>query len=108
MARELMADYKRDMPLYSLTVGEFEQYITVVVHKAMGDYEVGTKGLQNKRVVYGLSGLAELFACSVSTAARIKQSGVIDKAISQAGRKIVVDVDKALELYKRKTGISKN
>ncbi len=100
MARELIMDFKRDMPLYSLTVGEFEQYITAVVHKAMGDYEVGTKGLQNKRVVYGLTGLAELLACSISTAGRIKQSGILNEAITQIGKKIVVDVDKALDLYK--------
>ena len=32
------------------------------------------------------------------SANRIKKSGIIDKAISQLGRKIVIDVDMALEL----------
>lgn len=53
-----------------------------------------------KRYVYGLKGLAELFNCSVATANRIKQDGCIDKAISQVGRKIVIDADLALELMK--------
>lgn len=51
-----------------------------------------------KRLTYGIKGIAETFGCSVPTANRIKKSGIIDDAISQIGRKIVVDVDKALEL----------
>ena len=42
--------------------------------------------------------VAETFGCSIPTANRIKKSGIIDKAISQLGRKIVIDVDMALEL----------
>ncbi len=41
-----------------------------------------------------------MFGCSVPTANRIKKSGVIDKAITQIGRKIVVDADLALSLAK--------
>ena len=39
----------------------------------------------------------------MSTANKIKKSGKIDKAITQVGRKIVVDAELALELagYKR-------
>lgn len=56
---------------------------------------------QAKRCVYGISGIAELFSCSIPTANRIKRSGIIDKAISQVGRKIVVDADLALELVNK-------
>ena len=35
---------------------------------------------------------------------RIKQSGKINRAITQIGRKIIVDADLALELAGRKTG----
>jgi len=52
----------------------------------------------NRRLAYGIKGIAETFNCSIPTANRIKKSGLIDKAISQVGRKIVVDVDTALEL----------
>ena len=50
--------------------------------------------------IYGLKGLAELLHCSIATANRIKQEGCLDKAISQVGRKIVIDADLALELMK--------
>jgi hypothetical protein len=58
----------------------------------------------NKKYVYGILGIAQLFGCSMPTAHRIKKSGKIDKAITQIGRKIIVDADLALELAGRKTG----
>ena len=59
---------------------------------------------EEKRYVYGLAGIARLFGCSLPTANRIKQSGKINRAITQIGRKIIVDADLALELAGRKTG----
>ena len=56
------------------------------------------------KYVYGLSGIAQLFGCSIPTANRIKKSGRIDKAIKQIGRKIIVDAELALELAGLKTG----
>ena len=53
-----------------------------------------------KRYVYGLAGIAQLFQCSMSTAYRIKQSGILDPAISQVNRLLVVDADYALDLLK--------
>lgn len=58
----------------------------------------------DKRMAYGISGIAQLFNCSLATANRIKSSGKIDKAISQYGRKIVVDADLAIELMKKQQG----
>ncbi|MCM1715362.1 DUF3853 family protein [Phocaeicola vulgatus] len=52
-----------------------------------------------KRFVYGIAGIAQVFNCSMTTANRIKASGRIDRAIMQNGRIIVVDADLALELY---------
>ena len=54
--------------------------------------------------MYGLAGIARLFGYSLPTANRIKQSGKINRAITQVGRKIIVDADLALELAGRKTG----
>ncbi|MBO5592803.1 MAG: DUF3853 family protein [Prevotella sp.] len=51
-----------------------------------------------RKLAYGIKGIAETFGCSIPTANRIKKSGIINKAISQLGRKIVIDVDLALEL----------
>lgn len=69
-----------------------------------------SKGLESKNTnmaqsapkgnYYGIVGIARIFGCSVPTANRIKKSGIIDKAITQIGRKIVVDADLALTLAK--------
>lgn len=61
-----------------------------------------TEATPPKHLAYGIRGIADTFGCSIPTANRIKKSGVIDDAISQTGRKIVVDVDKALALVKEK------
>ena len=53
---------------------------------------------KDKKYVYGIGGIARLFGCSIPTANRIKKSGRIDRAITQIGRKIIVDADMALEL----------
>ena len=63
---------------------------------------VEKKPEQTKRLVYGISGIAQLFNCSMTTANRIKASGRIDEAITQHGRIIVVDADKALVLFNNK------
>jgi len=57
-----------------------------------------TEAAPPKHLVYGIRGIADTFGCSIPTANRIKKSGVIDDAITQVGRKIVVDADLALEL----------
>ena len=44
----------------------------------------------------------DFFRCSLPTANRIKQSGKINRAITQVGRKIIVDADLALELAGRR------
>ena len=60
-----------------------------------------------RKYVYGIPGIAKLFGCSLPTANRIKKSGKIDKAITQIGRKIIVDAELALELAGKKTGRTK-
>ena len=57
-----------------------------------------------RKLAYGIKGIADTFGCSIPTANRIKKSGIIDKAISQVGRKIVVDADLALELVSNEKG----
>ena len=59
---------------------------------------------KEKKYVYGIGGIARLFGCSIPTANRIKKSGRINRAITQIGRKIIVDADMALELAGRKSG----
>ena len=83
-------------PLWQLTVGEFLELMgkTPTV-------EVNNMSTKERRLEYGIGGIARLFNCSMATANKIKQSGKISKAISQCGRIIVVDADKALELMKK-------
>ena len=62
---------------------------------------------EEKHFVYGVKGIAQLFGCSKSTATRIKNSGVINDAITQVGRKIIVDAEKALTLAKNNGSVLK-
>ena len=83
--------------IIDLTVGQLMDLIA----KAQAPV-VEKKPEQTKRLVYGISGIAQLFNCSMTTANRIKASGRIDEAITQHGRIIVVDADKALVLFNNK------
>lgn len=62
------------------------------------------QNISEKRYVYGIAGISEIFNCSIPTANRIKKSGKIDKAIKQIGRKIIVDSELALQLAGEKNG----
>lgn len=55
----------------------------------------------NKKYVYGILGIAKIFNCSKSTANRIKKEGIIEGAIIQNGRKIIVDVELAMSLLEK-------
>ena len=79
--------------------------IKAVLCNQLEDPPVNSKE-EKKHYVFGFKGIAQLFGCSISTASRIKKSGVIDDAITQVGRKILVDADKALALVKEKIVLS--
>ena len=83
--------------LIDLTVGELEAFLEGFAGRLAKDAAPQREPLP--RYVYGLGGIAELYNCSTNTALRIKKSGKLDGAITQIGRKIVVNVDKALSLY---------
>lgn len=80
--------------IIDLTVGELMELLETIKTTPK---EAPTK--PEKRLVYGIAGIAQLFNCSMTTANRIKASGRINRAIMQNGRTIVVDADLALELY---------
>lgn len=77
-----------------LTIGELLDII-----KRMQSDENAPKEQAAPTVVYGISGIAQLFGCSRSWACKLKASGIIDDAISQTGRVIITDAQKALELW---------
>ena len=72
--------------------------LTFLIGSSMEAKRSETTPIVQKRTYYGIEGIAQVFGCSVPTANRIKRSGIIDAAITQIGRKIIVDADMALSL----------
>jgi hypothetical protein len=89
-------------PIWQMTGEEFLHLHSHAYEK--GEVKSEQASDTTKRYVYGILGISKLFGCSLPTANRIKKSGKIDKAITQIGRKIIVDAELALELAGRKTG----
>ncbi len=89
-------------PVWQMTGEEF----IMLSRHASGQTEAQPQPVTDtsRKYVYGIPGIAKLFGCSLPTANRIKKSGKIDKAITQIGRKIIVDAELALELAGKKTG----
>ena len=84
--------------IIDMTAGEFAEVLYSVMQRLSNNEE--EKKVTNKRLVYGIAGIAQLFNCSMTTANRIKASGNIYQAISQKGRMKTVDADLALQLMK--------
>ncbi len=98
-------DDARNKLLLQLTGQEFVDLLREGLGLSMLGYDEPQPMEVKKHLVYGLQGL---YGCSTSTAARIKKSGVIDAAISQTGKIIVIDADLALDLlnsHKKKGGV---
>lgn len=72
-------------PICMLTVEEF--------------LEIAKTVNTEKKYEYGLKGIAKMLGCSLSKASEIKSSGILDEAIIQNGNIIIVDKDKALQLF---------
>ena len=89
-------------PVWQMTGEEF----IMLSRHASGQTEAQPQPVTDtsRKYVYGIPGIARLFGCSLPTANRIKKSGKIDKAITQIGRKIIVDAELALELAGKKKG----
>lgn len=68
-----------------------------------GAFEEKKESILDEKYVYGLAWIADIFNCSITTVNRIKQSGKIDKAITQVGKNIIVDAKLTFELTGRKT-----
>lgn len=75
-------------PIWKLTVEEF--------------LEVSKNLASENKYEYGLKGLAKILGCSVSKASEIKSSGILNDAIIQKGNIIIIDKQKALELFAQK------
>ncbi len=87
-----------DKPLFSLTAREFIELLAENLPMAPAPAVKTADYSNDGKYAYHLSGIAELFGCSRTTANRLKQSGRIDAAIVQVGNLIIVDKEKALTL----------
>lgn len=52
---------------------------------------------KERKYLYGIDGICQLLGCSKSTANRVKSRGYLKDAITQIGRKIIIDVELAIE-----------
>lgn len=90
-----------NMPLFQATISDLLEGLKAGMQESNNEEaQVARNSSGNQRLIYGMSGLASLLGCSISTAQRIKHSGILDSAIVQHGRIIIVDADIALELMK--------
>jgi hypothetical protein len=98
---------KVEKPLFQATIGDLKEMIEEMF-TPMSDIPEDPHEDVKKHLVYGLAGLAKLLGVCKSTASKIKQSGILDPAISQHKKVIVIDADLALELMKaRKNALSR-
>ena len=102
MSKKIDIKMLLDKPIWQLSGREF----AALMRSTLMEMETGKEEEPKKRFVFGLDGICDLFGCSKSTAERIKKSGIIDAAITQVKRKIVVDAELALQLFgnRMKTG----
>ncbi len=91
----------KEKPIWQMTG---EEFLFLQQNSEQKQVQPVTLSETQKKYVYGIGGISRLFGCSIPTANRIKQSGKIDKAITQIGRKIIVEAELALELAGRKSG----
>ena len=83
-----------------MTPAELKEFANNIIREATCNKgSVTSEPTPAKRFVYGLRGIRDLFNVSHPTAQRYKNT-FLAPAIMQRGRKIVVDADMAIQLYK--------
>lgn len=83
-----------------------EEFVLLLQNAEKGTAKAPVEVVPERHYEHGIAGIAKIFGCSIPTANRIKKSGVIAPAITQVARKIVVDVELALELAKKAGGFT--
>ena len=97
-------------PLYAMNEGEFFQHLDEHLKEAFAQYATNLpqqktepETPQAKRYVYGIIGIERAFGVSHKTAQKLKD-GILKPAVKQRGRKIVTDLDLAMELFDENKG----
>ena len=75
--------------------------LSVLIDSRMATWATEIASLSQRIIYYGIEGIAQIFGSCVPTTNRIKKSGMIDDAITQIDRQIVIDDNLALELAKK-------
>lgn len=88
--------YDDTTPIAALTVGDIKD-----LFRGMTQTETPSRTVPSGNLVYGLRGIQRLFGVSHKTAQYYKDH-VIQDAVRQNGRTIVVDADLALELFNQR------
>lgn len=89
-------DVDDNTPVSMLTVGQLRKALFPDMEKAKTDTR--KPPVSDRRYVYGLAGIRGLFNVSIPTAHRLKNT-ILKDAVSQQGRVIVCDVEKARQLF---------
>lgn len=87
----------KETPIAMLTVGQLMELLNMDKKQEVPAVQKTTN------YVYGLRGIRTLFNVSHATAYRYKET-IIKDAVKQNGRKIIVDSEKAMELFNEKMG----
>ena len=95
--RDMETTITRETPLVQMTAGQLADFLKAGATAGPATIQAPAP-TPGRRYVYGLKGIMQLFNVSNVTAQRYKK-GIIKDAVSQYGRKIVIDADRALELF---------
>lgn len=88
-----------EAPLSGLTVGQLRDLIREELCNTETPASIAGCSTEGpKRLLYGIKGIENFFNVSHRTAQSYKD-GILAPAVSQNGRKIVVDADLALKLF---------
>lgn len=95
----LLNQISASTPVAMMTAGQLREFLGLSVPSNKNSKEQTEREQPKaKRYVYGLKGIKELFHVSHVTAQRYKNT-FLAPAVTQQGRKIMVDADKALQLF---------
>lgn len=84
----------------TLTSEQLKELVSQITKELKEDAKTETSS-KTRRYVYGLRGIANLFHVSLPTAQKYKNT-FLAPAVTQRGRKIAIDVEKAIECYNQK------
>lgn len=101
-----MEEITESTPVAMMTAGQLRDWLGLGGKDNQSPKSIQTKraaevALPMKRYVYGVKGIADLFGVSHVTAQRYKDT-FLKAAVVQRGRKIVVDADRAMELFRKR------